>query len=545
MTPPRPTLVVVGQVVIAFAEGGVQTAEAIGIADGRVVAVGSRDDVLEAKAPGARLVAAGDAAIIPGVHDAHLHLVGMARAQRITSFEGVERFDSLLAELRNAAARVAPDGWVLGSGWSGAVLAAGPLERLEEAVGERPALLSSHDTHSVWASAAALRLAGIRVETADPPGGRIERRTDGSPNGLLREAATDLVDVVAPRLGGPALDAALDEVLGGLAGLGVTGATDAGDSAVANGIGTYAALGDSASVLLGARGRLDGRLRLSVNVPAAVIGAASVLGLRTGELLPGTETIRTGWAKAFADGALGSRTAALFDPYRDDASAALGILQLDLEALAAIAAAARAAGIGLATHAIGDRAVATALDALATAPPSHDGVPADRIEHVQLARPADVARFGAMGVTASVQPVHVVSDRQPAEASWSDRLSNAYPWRSLVGSGAVLALGTDAPVESPNPWRNLFAAIHRRAPLDGLADWLPDEALDPITALGAATRGPALAMGRPDEGHLGVGAVADLAVLNVGLETLLAGNADLAHVRSELTLVDGREVRLG
>lgn len=543
MSRPRASLVVTGQIVISIGAGQVQTAEAIGIADGRVVDVGSRDAVLEAKAPDARLVAVGPAAVIPGVHDFHLHLVGMARARRTIGLAGADTVAAFQAELRRAGAALAPDAWLRGHGWSEELLASIPAGRLEEAVGGRPALLYSHDSHSAWASAAALRAAGLRAETPDPPDGRIERGPGGEPTGLLRESATDLVEAVAVRLRGPALDAALDEVLGELAGLGVTGATDAGDTTADNGVGKFALLGDRASTLFGARSRLDGRIRLTVNLPAVAIAGASAMELATGVPLSGTSTIRVGWAKAYADGALGSRTAALFQPYRGGSSGDTGILRMTPAQLDGLAAEARAAGISLAVHAIGDRAVAAALDAIERAPGRRHGAPPDRIEHAQLVRPSDLPRFAGLGVTASLQPVHVTSDRPLAEAAWGDRLADAYPWRSLANAGARLAFGSDAPIETPNPWLGLFAAVHRRAPGDGLPDWRADQALDPVAALAAYIHGPAMAVGRPDEGSLAVGALADLAVLNVDLATLLAADERLADVRSDLTLVEGREAR--
>ena len=544
MSQPQASLVLIGQVLVSIGPDGPETAEAIGIADGHVVAVGSRDEVLDAKAPNARLVAAAASAIVPGIHDFHLHLVGMARARSMIRLDDIPTFDALLHELGRAGAAPAT-GWLRGHGWREATLAGGQLERLEAAVGDRPTLLYSHDSHSVWASVAARRAAGLSTSTPDPPGGRLERGPGGAPNGLLRESATDLVEAAAPRLRGPALDAALDEVLAELAGLGITGATDAGDTTDESGTGEFAALGDRASLLIGAAPRLDGRIRLTINVPAAAMGAAAAHGMHTGEALGTASTLRFGWAKVYADGALGSHTAALFEPYGDWTASGTGILRLTPEELDELAGASRAAGIGLAIHAIGDRAVAAALDAIGRAPQRHPGTPPDRIEHVQLARPTDLARFAELRVTASLQPVHAASDRALAEVAWPDRLANAYAWRSLANAGARLAFGSDAPIETPNPWHGVFAAVHRRFPGDGTSDWQPAEALDPVSALAAYTRGPAIAIGRPDEGFLGVGAVADVAVLNVDLATLLAADERLATVRSDLTLVGGREVRRG
>lgn len=542
MSVPRASIVLTGQVLVSIGADGIQTVEAIGVGDGRVVALGSRDDVLEMAAPGARMVAAGTAAIIPGIHDFHIHLVGMARARRALALDHVAAFDELAAELRRAGSQLVPGLWLLGRGWREEVVAAGDPARLDEAVGERPALLHSHDGHSAWASAAALRAAGLGADRPDPPGGRIERRADGLLTGILRESAADLVEGVAERLRGPALDAALDEVLAELAGLGITGATDAGDTTADNGLGEYAVLGDSASLLLIARARLDARIRLTVNVPAAAIGSAALFGLRTGEPLPGSATVRAGWAKAYLDGALGSRTAALHAPYVDGVEGNLGIARLAPDELDGLLVAGRAAGIGLALHAIGDRAVTMALDAFGRAPARGMGTPPDRIEHAQLVRAEDQGRFAEQRVTASLQPVHVVTDRPVAEAVWADRLASAYPWRSLAAAGARLAFGSDAPIETANPWLGIFAAVHRRAPDDRSPDWQPQEALDPRVALAACTRAPAIGIGRVEEGSLGVGAVADLAVLNVDLDTLLVADERLATVRSDLTLVGGREV---
>jgi predicted amidohydrolase YtcJ len=164
------------------------------------------------------------------------------------------------------------------------------------------------------------------------------------------------------------------------------------------------------------------------------------------------------------------------------------------------------------------------------------------MEHLQLMRPADRARLAGLGVTASVQPVHCAADRDHVDACWRDRAGLAYPFASLRSAGARLAFGSDAPIETPNPWLGVFAAVHRQLPRDGTDDWQPAEALTAADALAAYTTGPAGAAGRTDEGHLEPGAGADLAVLNVDLPALLAADERLAEVRSNLTLVAGREV---
>lgn len=542
MSQPRASLVVIGQVVVEANPDGLQTAEAVGIADGRVVSVGSRRDVLDAALTSATVIDAGAAAVVPGLHDFHLHLVGMARARLEVALDDVVTFADLVARVERAAERLAADAWLRGRGWAEAAVDHGALGDLERAVAGRPALLYSHDGHSAWASAAARRQAGIGADTADPGGGRIERDPAGAPTGVLRERAADLVERVAGRVGGAQLAGALDETVAELLGWGVTAATDAGDTSAENGIGAYAAIGDRGSILLGARDRLDGRLRLSINLPAAAIAAGAELGLRTGSPIPGTSTLRAGWAKAYADGALGSRTAALFEPYSCGDGGQAGILRLEPDKLDALLAAGRAAGIGLAVHAIGDRAAAAVLDAIERSPARGLGVPPDRIEHLQLLRPSDRTRLAGLDVTASVQPIHAASDRELVERCWQPRQAEAYPWRALAGAGARLAFGSDAPIESPNPWHGIFAAVHRRFPGDGTADWRADQALDAASALAGYTLGPATSLGVTDEGHLRPGARADLAVLSIDLPTLLAAGERMAAARAVLTLLDGREV---
>ncbi len=538
MNRPRASVVLRGQVVVAALPDGIETAEAIGIADGRVVSAGHDREVVEAAARGAAVIDARDAAIVPGIHDFHLHLVGMARSRRALQLDEAGDFAALLERVSRRVADLTPDAWLTGRGWNEASLDAGALQRLEAAVGERPAFLVSHDGHSAWASALARRRAGLSAGTPDPSGGRLEREASGEPNGILREAATGLVGSIAGRLEGELLADAVDETLAELSGLGITAATDAGDYDDANGVGGYFAFGDSFSSLAELAPRIGPRLRLTLDIPSDAIAAAAEHGLRTGA--PFT-SLRFGWAKAYADGALGSRTAALFAPYSCDEAAGSGILRLGPERLEALIAAARPAGIGLAIHAVGDRAAAAVLDAVEAAPPRLPGAVADRLEHAQLVRPRDRERFAALGVTASMQPVHAAADREAVERCWAGRAAHAFAWGSLASAGALLAFGSDAPVETANPWLGLFAAVRRRFPGEVGPGWQMEEALDPVAALSAYTLAPARAIGAIDEGHLRPGAHADLAVLNIDLPTLLAADERLATAHADLTLVAGDE----
>lgn len=540
MTTPRAQLVIRGQIVVVAEPNGLQTAEAIGIADGRVVSAGRDAEVIDAAAPGARVVDARESAVVPGLHDFHIHLVGLARARRSVLLDGLEP-EVLLAKLRRTAADRPAGAWLTGRGWSEVQMAAVGPAALDDAVGDRPAFFTSHDGHSAWASGAALAVAGVGPGTPEPPGGRIERDPSGTPTGVLRETALDLVATVAARLQGEELRTPLDETLRELAGLGITGVSEAGDYTGENGTGVDADLGDSFSSLTDLGDLVDGRLRATLGIPADAIGAAAARDLRTGSVLPGRRTLRFGWAKEYADGALGSGTAALFAP-GTCGERETGILRVTDAELDAMFADARRAGIGMAVHAIGDRAAAAVLDAVERAPARHAATPADRMEHVQLIRAADAARLARLGVTASIQPIHAAADRDLVEACWQGRQDDAYAWRTLAASGAHLAAGSDAPVEAVNPWLGIFAAVHGRMPDDERRDWRPAQRLSFVEALSAYTLGPARAVGAADDGHLRIGARADLAVLSCGLATLTAADERLGEVTADLTLVGGDEV---
>jgi predicted amidohydrolase YtcJ len=544
MSTARAELVITGEIVLAATSDGLETAEAIGISGGRVVSAGTRRDVIDAAAVRARIVEAGDAAVIPGLHDFHIHLVGLARTRLGVLLDDARDGEELVSRLAAARNRLGPGSWLTGRGWTEAQVRGLQGRALERAVGELPAFVTSHDGHSAWASPAALSAANVTAGTPDPVGGRLERDASGVPTGFLRETALDLVAAVVPRAQRERLRPALEETLHELAALGITGVSEAGDYTDENGIGTDAALGDSYSTLTDLVGLVDGRLRLTLGIPVDAIAAAAARGLRTGASLAGSRTMRFGWAKEYADGALGSGTAALFEP-RSCGEPGTGILRVDADSLDTIFAAARPAGIGLAIHAIGDRAAAAVLDALERSPARSPETPHDRIEHAQLLREADMVRFAELGVTVSFQPIHAAADRELVEACWDGRQDRAYAWRSLVDARTLLAAGSDAPVESVNPWLGIFAAVHRRLPADSRGDWRPAQALTIAEALGAYTVGPAHAMGVQDEGHLRPGARADLAILSVDVDTLARADERLAGVRSVMTMVDGREVPAG
>jgi predicted amidohydrolase YtcJ len=271
-------------------------------------------------------------------------------------------------------------------------------------------------------------------------------------------------------------------------------------------------------------------LRATIGLPRARLDEALALGLRTGF---GDQWLRVGHLKMFADGALGSQTAALDDPY--EGSDDRGILTIEPETLTQEVARAAAGGIAVAIHAIGDRAVHVALDAIAS---TRTLAPAlrQKIEHLQLVRADDIERFARLGVVASMQPIHATSDRDLADRYWGpERVGRAYPWRRLLAAGAVLAFGSDSPVEPIDPLLGIHAAVARRRPGDADA-WTPSQRLTPDEALAAYAAGPAYALGREkDAGTLAVGRWADAAVIDRDITRLPEEEIAAATVRATVT----------
>ncbi|MBI5171158.1 MAG: amidohydrolase family protein [Candidatus Eisenbacteria bacterium] len=368
------------------------------------------------------------------------------------------------------------DAPVLGRGWDADRWESAPdRASLDAVTGERPVLLWRHDFHTYWVNSAALRAAGVTRATSDPEGGRFERDAAGEPTGIVREHAVRAFAALESRAA-PALDAALlDDAAAALHALGITCVHDFQRDAA-----------DFARMRTLASRR---RLRVLQMVDESQLEWLSLDGRASGD---GDAWFRIGALKLFADGTLGSRTAALLAPWADTPGTGMTLIAPD--ALARIVARAANKGFACAIHAIGDAAVRHALDAFAACDASRTCAIPPRIEHVQLLDPADVPRFAALGVTASMQPQHCVSDIHAARTAWGARIANSYPWRALRDAGARLAFGSDAPVEPPFAALGLHAATERRAPGASEA-FVPEQALALQDALAAYTSGAAAAAG--------------------------------------------------
>jgi predicted amidohydrolase YtcJ len=413
--------------------------------------------------------------------------------------------DEALASLAERASEVPPGSWITGSGFavdrwriSGREHAELTAERLDAIAPEHPVLLRSQDLHAGWANRAALRAAGVDRRTPDPPHGVVVRDASGEPSGYLLEHAVGLVARAIPEPDAAALAAATRAAGADFAARGITTVHHMAYESPA----AWRAFADAASAG-------DYPLRVWACIPQEAIEHAAAIGLATGH---GGDRFAVGGAKFFADGALGSRTAWMLEPYLGGEERGMPVVPR--EVLRERFELAVEAGLAPVTHAIGDaavRAVADALEATEAAWRPRGLLP--RVEHVQHAHPEDAARLGRLGVVASMQPIHLTFDAASIVAALGDRRGRAFPMRSLLASGAILAFGSDAPVTEPDVFAGLRAAVRRRG-RDGTP--LPmDEALDVEAALRAFTLGAAAAIGRSRRsGLVEEGFDADLVLLD-------------------------------
>ena len=540
---------ITGRIATLAGESGFGWVEAIGIRQGRVAFAGS-EVYLETRADPhtERIALEPDEVAIPGLTDAHLHLAGTAIAARQLDLGGAQTLPDGLARIR-AAHEALPDpaAWLEGRGWDSDRWGRWPtVDDLEAVAPGRRCALWAHDHHALLASRAALALAGVDRNSVDPAGGVILRDEDGTPQGVLLEAAAGLVVAHIPPVDVGELEAALVAASLDVLALGVVAAHDPGgvvdDPDLEWSYPAYAHLSET--------GRLPVRVIASFREDA--LDTALAGGLRSGDIIGADPAgrARVGWLKCFADGSLGSRTAALLadiepEPDRPLASELRrGVWNTEPERLRQLVERAAAGGIATQIHAIGDAAVRAALEVLE---PTASGLPfMPKIEHVQLLDPADRERFAKAGIAASVQPSHLGTDAAQARMLWGSRAErNGYTWASIAATGAVVAFGTDSPVEPFDPWPGIALAVCRADPrwAAGTPPFGPDEALTVERAIRAACIDPAGTTREIDRGRLTVGQRADLVVIpSACIDDPVEPGGALATARPSIVLMDGRVV---
>lgn len=506
------------------------SASAILIDRGWIVAVGRSDDLL-AQYPGAEKQDMRGRVILPGLTDAHLHLKNYALSLQKIDCEQ-DSLDACLELVQERVKQTRPGEWILGHGWNQNVWGTWPsASQLDVIAPDNPVYLTAKSLHAAWANTAALKRANVHAHTADPANGQLQRDARGNLTGILLETAMDLVGSAVPEPDINGIAAAIENAQSILWRMGLTGVHDFDRR-------------DSFMALQ--QLRQNGRLKLRVlkNIPVELLDQAHDLGLRSGF---GDDLLRIGAVKVFMDGALGPHTAAMFQPYLGE-DGNRGILNMDGEELFEHGRKAAQVGLGMTVHAIGDRANHEVLNAYEQLRgyERENNLPAlrHRIEHVQVLHPDDLARLGRLNVIASMQPIHATSDMLMADQFWGPERSRfAYAWRTQLDHGARLAFGSDAPVESPNPFLGLHAAVTRRR-ADGSPSpdgWYPEQKLTLAEAVDGFTLGPAYAAGMDDRlGRLAPDHLADLIVLEV--DPFTCEPDELLTMESSATMLAGEWV---
>jgi len=510
-------------------------AEAMAFRDGKIRCVGKIDYVLlecGGNDPSAETIHLHGKFVMPGFNDAHVHLGGAGADMLSVRLNGVTSIEEVQKRVADAVAHHKEGDWITGSGWDHTLWPDKKFpnkQQLDAVAPKNPVFLTHVSGHVAVANSLALQHGEIKKDSPNPPGGMIERDADGVATGMLEEDSA--MKLVADRIPDLKADQRRRGILMVLADAAKNGVTSAQD------------FSDWADYLVYMQLKEEGKLTLRITewLP---------FQLPTNELLNmraqgGTTDpwLRTGALKAFTDGALGSRTAALLAPYSDDPSTS-GILTNDPEKLRVMAIERDKAGFQLNFHAIGDRANRVALDvfeAVAKANGPRDR--RDRVEHAQVLAPEDVPRFAQLHVIASMQPSHETSDmRWAGSRIGPDRAKGAYAWASLLKSGAHLAFGTDYDVEPLNPMRGLYACVTRELPEGGPAGgWEPQEKISLADCIRAYTSGSAYAQFEEGKkGELKAGEYADFIILSADLTKIPP--KDFTKTMVLLTVVDGRPV---
>ncbi|HVR28342.1 MAG TPA: amidohydrolase [Thermoanaerobaculia bacterium] len=517
-------------------------AEALAVDGGRIVAVGTRDDVQPFLGVGTEVVDLDGRMVLPGFHDSHAHPIAGGMDALACSLVEARTVEAILAKVRECA-EASGEGWVVGAGWDLSLFpAANPHESLLDAVvPERPVFLEGADGHSAWVNSKALALAGIDHATSDPPHGVIERdRATGEPSGTLRESAVALVSGLLPAPSAEAQRAGLRHALGEMASFGITSMID---PVVGPGeLATY----DQAD----AAGELTARIlacaRLEATGPGLARRGLDAVALLARPARPASPRLRTGCLKVFVDGVLEGETAALLDPYLGSGSHR-GMLNVEPQALAAALGSWDAAGLQVHLHTIGDLAVRVALDALASAHRANG--PRDQrhhLAHLQLVHPDDIGRFAALDATATFQPLWAYPDSYIEDVNLEQvgraRVERMYPIGSIHRAGGRIAGGSDWPVSSMNPLLAIEVALTRRDPAGDDPDTLnASERVDLDTMLAAYTRNGAwLARQEAITGSIEVGKAADLVILERDLFAI--SPHEIGEVRVARTIFGGRTI---
>jgi predicted amidohydrolase YtcJ len=502
-------------------------AQAISVDNGRIIEAGDNAEIKSLAGDNCEIVDLKGRCVIPGLIDAHLHLLSLGQSFRRVNLDGLDSLDKIKDSLRKAASRLSKNEWLRGRGWNKNLWGDDfPTGGILDEITDNPVALSSKDGHLIWVNTTALKLLRIDEDTPDPAGGVIVKDTKGQPTGILKEYAADLVLEKIPKPSYKDDIASIEAAQKHLLALGITGVGDCDGET-----NLFSMYND-----LDLKGQLQ--LRIFKMIPKEGLRRAIDFEFKTGS---GSEHLRVGCLKLFADGALGSQTAFMFKPYCHS-SDNYGVQTLSAEEIEEYVERALGAGISVAIHAIGDRANYQTLGAIGRYGQlfKSKGL-RPRIEHAQLLRGSDVNLFQAYGIIASVQPIHATSDRDVADKYWGDRARYAYPFKTLLDLGTRMAFGSDAPIETASPMAGIHAAVTRQRYGDDRPAWYPEEKITVAQALEAYALGSAYACCYDDLcGSITVGKRADMVALSDDIFAIEPGQ--IAKTEVLMTIVDGKIV---
>ncbi len=530
---PRPADLVITNARIYTVDDARPVVQAMAIRDGRVLFTGSLREAMALRGATTRLVDLGGRTVIPGMVDAHAHLLGLGQSLSNVSLVGTRSYDEVIARVVERARGVPAGQWILGRGWDQNQWGDTRFpthEALSRALPDNPVYLTRVDGHAGLVNAAAMRAAGVTAATADPSGGRIERTASREPTGVFVDNAQGLVSRSIPAPSREQTRAAIRAAITESQRWGLVGLHDAGESRA-----TIDLMEEMAKA-----GEIPFRLYVMISDDSAALAHYMARGPQSA-LYDNHLWIRA--IKLYADGALGSRGAALLEPYNDDPNNR-GLLLTAPAHIQEVAARALRAGFQVNTHAIGDRGnrvVLDAYDAALKARPTADH--RFRVEHAQILNHDDIPRFAELGVIPSMQAVHQTSDMYWAGARLGPgRLLGAYAWRSLLSTGVVVPNGSDFPVEAVNPLLSFHSAVSRQdAENWPAAGWLPEQRMTRDEALRSMTIWPAYAAFQESiMGSLTPGKLADFVVLDRDIMTV--PDRDILGTAVIATYVGGRAV---
>jgi hypothetical protein len=467
---------------VGMKEDKPQTVEAMAIGGGKILAIGATEAITRLAGPKTRLRdlngAGGGTFVFPGFNDAHVHLGSAGQTKLHVDLTGVESLPAMLAKVQAFANGAPADHWLTGGNWDHTLWASKTLptrQDLDKVTGNHPAFLSRIDGHISIANSAALAAAGIIGKTQPPQGGAIDLDANGEPTGILRESAQELVEKVIPP---PSHDERMrgDEL--------------AIADALSHGITSVQDFSDWDDFLVYEELEKQGKLNLRITEWLTFKDPLDELIRMRAHHNPNDPMLHTGFLKGFMDGSLGSRTAAMKAPYSDDPHNT-GLPQYTQAQLNKMVVERAKAGFQIGFHAIGDEAASMALNAFDQ--PGVSRTARNRIEHAQVVDAADIPRFKKLGIIASMQPSHLLTDMNWAEARLGpQRAAYSYAWKAFLDAGVPLAFGTDYPVEPITPFRGLYAAVTRRNEM-GTKTYFPGNKITRGQALYAYTQGSAYA----------------------------------------------------